>query len=975
MTDHLTIPYSKALAAMKIGGPSNLERRVNFEAEELEEKLSVDFNALATHLNGASLNDSLKMEIHRSMAAWDAAKEDEEWTEGIPARTSERRRHIYNRLKLPESAIGLFDDLFPFDDESTVVISEKFDPWYTSSTKQKRGTLYYDAYASYLVEKKNWPAESLASLDEATTDVVARIADPQQERPYQSKGLVVGYVQSGKTANFTGVIAKAIDSGYRLIIVLTGTIDVLRRQTQRRIDMELVGKENILRGVDPHNQTLRNEIDYHDDPDWEEKFIEFGYLPSDMNRPDIIRLTTAKGDYKSLQSGIVALEFEKRDRAKPLYHSENLPFSSARVAIVKKNKTVLNKLLHDIERVRTSTADIPTLIIDDESDQASINTKDPKKVKEGEANRTAINAAISGLLKKMPRAQYIGYTATPFANVFVNPSDAEDIFPKDFLISLKRPPGYMGVSDFHDLDKLEDSERTFENSNEKAIVRDATDNTGSSELAKCVDSFVLTGAIKLLRQDRKEAKFRHHTMLVHESVKTAHHAETAEELRQIWRDAAYHSPAGLNRLQRLFNTDFLPVSRARANGFSVPESFDQLRPFIGSALQKITLFNDPVIVVNGDKAVANEEVDFDKREVWRILVGGTKLSRGFTVEGLTISYYRRKTKQADTLMQMGRWFGFRQGFRDLVRLYVGREEPDGSKTVDLYEAFEAIVKDEEAFRQELRKYSQLVDGKPQITPKEIPPLVFQHLPWLRPAAKNKMFNAELVVRKSPGTLVIPVGYPKIPNHTEHNYRAVEPLLAAAKEQVALRVPKLKNSGETKFDAFIGYASSEMVIEAIENVKWMTDDYFKPDIASLRMACEDTTRWLVIAPQTHEHSKKKNLPGIGLRTVVDRNLREDRTAVWGEPTDRKHRPAAQFVAGAYEDYGDDVLASRKDDVMGALLIYPMAPNSAALSHNPSKDQIVLAVAWVTPEGKTFGDPRLVQFRVKNINMRDAAIVST
>lgn len=253
MTEHLLAPYSKALAAMKIGGPSNLERRVKFEADEAQQKLSVDLHALSTHLIAATLNDPLKMQLHLAMAAWDVAKPDEEWTAETPARTIERRLHIYECLGLPEFAIELFEELFPFDDESTVVISEKFDPWYTPNTRQKRGTLYYDAYAKYLTENKNWPPESLASLDEATTDVVARIADPQQEQPYQSKGLVVGYVQSGKTANFTGVIAKAIDAGYRLIIVLTGTIDVLRRQTQRRIDMELVGKENILRGVDPNN--------------------------------------------------------------------------------------------------------------------------------------------------------------------------------------------------------------------------------------------------------------------------------------------------------------------------------------------------------------------------------------------------------------------------------------------------------------------------------------------------------------------------------------------------------------------------------------------------------------------------------------------------------------------------------------------------------------------------------------------------
>ncbi|MEQ9435656.1 Z1 domain-containing protein [Hyphomonas sp.] len=974
MTDFLPKCYRAALAAMSVSGPGPLLLRAEMEAN-ISGGGDVGSAALNAYLKASALNDPLRKELHIAVSRWDVADPETKWADATEARTLERRQLIYRLLGLEEVQKQAFDLLFPLDSEQTVVISDSFTPWYSPEIRAKRGDLYYNSYSQYLADK-NWEPTALASLDEATSDVVSRLSDPQQAEPYQSKGLVVGYVQSGKTANFTGVIAKSIDAGYRLIIVLTGTIDVLRRQTQRRIDMELVGKENILRGSNLDDPALRAREDYTDDPDWERKFVEYGFLPSTKHYPDIIRLTSANGDYKDLKAGIVTLEFEKRDINKPLWDPDNLPYSSARIAIVKKNKSVLTKLLTDIKRVRTPTHEIPTLIIDDESDQASINTSDPKKWASAEPERNAINDAISKLLELMPRAQYVGYTATPFANVFVDPRDAQNIFPKDFLVSLKRPPGYMGVADFHDMEKLDPEDRTFENSNEKALIRDATTDSGEPKLDECIDAFVLTGAVKLYRASKGEQTYRHHTMLIHESVKQTDHKDTAEDVYRLWREGAYSSPKGLDRLRKLYEKDMLPVCRARAGVYSYPEAFGDLVPYIGEAIAKITeVSSNPVIVVNGDKAVANEEVDFDKRAVWRILVGGTKLSRGFTVEGLTISYYRRKTKQADTLMQMGRWFGFREGYSDLVRLYVGRSEPDGKKTVDLYEAFEAIVKDEEAFRDQLRQYSVLVEGRPQITPKQIPPLVSQHLPWLRPAARNKMFNAEVVVRKSPGSPVIPLAYPQIPKETKHNYSAVEPLFAAASEKVRLRVPELKNVQATSFEAFVGEVNSTTVLAAIEAIRWSFEDYMRPDIAFLRTVCQSGASWLVIAPQTNEAGNRKNLPGVGERTVVKRDLRAGRNMLWGEPTDRKHRPAAQFVAGAFPDYGDEELKARLKDNMGAILIYPMAPDPKNLPDAPTRDQVVLALGWITPSGNTYGDPRLVQFRVKNTALPNAAIVST
>lgn len=977
MTEMLADCYLAALGAMEAGGPRALLPRATFEAAERGVGTDVGLDALRADLAAATPNDRLRKQLHLAVSQWDIAVAA--WTHDTPPRSPERRGRTYACLGVSESSetVALFDDLFPLQSQTAVVISDRFEPWY-SAERSRQHAFYWPAYSKVLLEKRGWSIDSLNGLDDAASRVVERLTDPFRPEARQAKGLVVGYVQSGKTANFTGVIAKAIDAGYRLIVVLTGTIDVLREQTQRRVDMELVGKENILRGIDPTDAETMAHVDYQDDPDWDEKFVEFGFLPSTHNFPEIIRLTSRRFDYKSLRAGIVALEFEKADKAKPLYDPVNLPSSSARIVIVKKNKEVLKKLVKDLKSIKTPRHEIPALIIDDESDQASVNTSNPKTWKDSLPagnERTAINKSISHLLGLLPRAQYVGYTATPFANVFIDPSDVDDIFPKDFLISLERPVGYMGVREFHDIGREVDAaDRTVENSNERAYVRDLCDGEDWTEkLQESIDAFVLSGALKLYRTAVDKVSFRHHTMLVHASVKQSEHAQLATAIRAIWDQAGYGSASGLARLRKLFDEDFSPVGRARAGTFSVPSDFDELKPHIAGTIAKITALKDPVIVVNGDKEMALEEVDFDKRPVWRILVGGTKLSRGFTVEGLTVSYYRRKTKQADTLMQMGRWFGFRRGYEDLVRLYIGRAEPDGKSTVDLYEAFDAIVRDEEAFRDELRRYAELDDGRPQITPKDIPPLVSQHLPWLKPAAKNKMFNAELVVRRTTGSLVIPTAYPVDATSMTTNYQAVVPLLAAAMRKVELVVPSMPNVQPSTFEAWIGEVGSEALLRAIEAIRWTTPDYYAPDKAYLREISEHVAKWVVIAPQTERDQNIRELPGVGERLVFKRGLKPPHNKQWGEPTDRKHRPAALYLAGGMPDHSDPVLAPLQGANVGAVLIYPMAPDPSRLPSAPSVKDVVLAVAWIAPVSLGPDTSKVVQFRAKNKSLAGEAIV--
>ncbi len=705
MNDPLLQIHTQALSAMG-HSPRDFRRFADLIAEEDYPDVDLGEDTFQSRLTGESGSSGPLADLWvKALNTWDR-ENGATWSPSSHPRTLERRSAAYDRLGFGPALRGVLESIAPIAFVPTVtIIAPEHIPWYTYERASAR-SFYWPAYER-LLQERGWSGEAIADLDEATHAVVERLTDPEQIAPRKAKGLVVGYVQSGKTANFTGVIAKAIDAGYRLVIVLSGTLDLLRAQTQRRLDMELIGQENILRGADLGDLNSLVGIDYvGDDEGWSE-FVQHGGRPSTLGAFDIERLTTRDKDYKALDQGIRALEFEKREPAKTLFDPANLHHAAARVVVVKKNKAVLAKLVGDLNKIRGILDEAPALIIDDESDQASVNTSDPRKWVSGSADRTAINDHISQLLKLLPRAQYVGYTATPFANVFIDPGDVEDIFPSDFLISLEPPQGYMGVREFHDLDSpLSASERTVENSQEKAYVRSITQEAGD-RLQEAMDSFLLTGAIKLFRADRGVAHepFRHHTMLVHQSVRRDDHADLALRINSMWHQSGYSSVDGHTRLRGLWQTDFQKVSAARGADLPNPGSYEELRPYVSRARQMIGSGGNPVVIVNGDtdRYFEQLDLDFDRTpHVWKILVGGTKLSRGFTVEGLTITYYRRTARQADSLMQMGRWFGFRPGYRDLVRLYIGREERlTRTRTVDLYQAFEAVCRDEELFRQEL----------------------------------------------------------------------------------------------------------------------------------------------------------------------------------------------------------------------------------------------------------------------------------
>ncbi|MFD4760427.1 Z1 domain-containing protein [Streptomyces sp. NPDC058439] len=956
MTDHLFNLHGDVLAAMR-RGPKHFTK-LAFVLSEADEPADTELSHFRDRIATAGPGDELSALWHRTLTTWDLA-EQADWS-AAPPRTDARRTDTYNRLGFGADLRKALNEAVPvFKEPGPTVISKEFASWYSRDMAAAR-SFYWNSYEE-LLRRKGWSDAAVSSLDEASHAVVERLSDPTRTEAYGARGLVVGYVQSGKTANFTGVTAKAIDVGYRLVIVLGGTLNLLRGQTQRRLDMELIGRENILRGADPSDPDALVGIDYQDDEDWPEKFVSHGHRPFNIER-----LTTRDNDYRSLLQGIRALEIEKREPHLPLYVPDNLHRAAARVMVVKKNKSVLTNLVKDLKKIGPILREIPTLIIDDESDQASVNTSDPKKWESGQTQRTAINSLISQLLGLLPRAQYVGYTATPFANVFIDPSDGEDIFPRDFLISLPRPVGYMGVQDFHDLD----GEGAAEDTHVRGIYEDTGDR-----LQEAMDAFVLTGALKLYRADHgvSAGPFRHHTMLVHESVKMDDHADLALRINTQWHQAGYTSHEGHARLEKLLADDFAHHSD---EGLPKPPAYADLRPYVSRARQLINSGGNPVVVVNGDtdRYFSQIDLDFDRTpNVWKILVGGTKLSRGFTVEGLTVTYYRRTTRQADTLMQMGRWFGFRPGYRDLVRLYIGREEPlTKTQTVDLYEAFEAICRDEETFRSQLSRYAELVDGKPQVTPAQIPPLVSQHLPWIRPSGRNKMFNAELVEIRSPGRWVEPTAYPTGADELRHNAEIWRPALEALGQDLAVFVTLSDDDrgGYTRYPAKTAVLSHAQLLGIMNGLAWGRPDLFAPHLAYLKDASDTgcaTDDWTLILPQTSgPTSVAASILGTQPVTLVQR--KRNARGVFNRISGVSHRQSAERIAGLHPLSDDDPFASQLHKPRrGAALLYPVLDpdlgDPAALVTGGSIDpaKVVLAAAFIPAASATGESVPYVRFR--------------
>lgn len=864
------------------------------------------------------LQDLLKMALHsdewfvdlgKLLNHFDNQSKSVTWAMGTESRTQERRNLIYAKLGTSKSTSELIDQLRPITplSEMATVVAEypAFKKWYTKERSSGR-SFYWSHYREYLLTQRGMSPDAVLALDEASSEVVSRLADPTAEDVYASRGIVVGYVQSGKTTNFTAVIAKAIDAGYRLIVVLTGMHEGLRRQTQRRLDMELVGKQNItsagikfLDDEDPAGQYMLEDA-------WTNGgFLDFGNVAPN---PDIIRLTDYRLDFTKHKSS--NFSFVNSADQRPLNHPELLYGQKVRLAVVKKNQAPLKHLLNALKNNKKSALNLPALIIDDESDQASVNTAkiikktytgrsekdEPELESAEEKTRKKINHLLTSILSELPRGQYVGYTATPFANVFVDYNDDVDIFPKDFLVALPEPLGYMGPSTFFDVSSADSRKNKFTLSPKDAYVRElkAASNDFDAqrvELEEAIATFIVTGAIKMFRQSknvRYARAFRHHTMLIHEAQQQKKHIDTSELVTQIWSTADWNTDSDCNILQKSFDS-LVPTMIDRCDEQEeVPASYSDVAPFINEVINRISggSAERVVLTVNSD---STDEVNFESGPVWKILVGGAMLSRGFTIEGLTISYFRRAAKAHDTLLQMGRWFGYRPGYQDLVRVYLASNAKISKKeSVDLYEAFREITNNEEAFRAQLSIYAAWDGESPGVTPKDIRPLVQQSLPWLKPTAPQKMQNARLSRQRV--DVFSPKAISPIPSDLDHNWSLARDLIGLANTEVQLQtvLPKPSN-----IQFFVGQCSIADLDQFLSKSKWI-DSYFEdvimPKINFYKHGHEQKLikDFILLFPQlvgSRDDVGQLSVPGIGTRTTVKRTRKNQ---YYGEFTDERHR---------------------------------------------------------------------------------------
>lgn len=973
-----TRPHWADSVASVFSGMANNKRPVNVpQGVSLFSGASVTGADLAAFFAAAENNDQSLNKARLTMATFDSLGTDVLGLESGEPKSLERRSWLYENLALKE-ATEILDKRAPVMVERATVIARTFEPWYEKSAHLRPST-YWDDYSEAL-RKKGWPASSIESVDVSSTEVVRRLSDPIRVEAKQTKGLVVGYVQSGKTANFTGVIAKAIDAGYRMIIVLTGTIEILRSQTQRRIDMELIGVENILAGQNPDDPMVLKELDYQQDRAWlSGDFITHGDKLILPNVPEIQRVTTHKRDYTRLPQGLTRLRFSRNDKTKPLNHPDNIFATDAYIAVVKKNKAPLQKLIKDLEPIRKDLDDLPILIIDDESDLASVDTTNPKRWRDSAQSRerTTINGLISKLMSLGKRAQYVGYTATPFANVFIDPDDNSDLFPSDFLISLPRPPGYMGVQEFHDVGKSwTDDEKSVSTSNEMAFVRGISGNLDDDrirwedELQDAMDAFVLSGAIKKYRQAKSVRTFRHHTMLIHESVFQTDHATAAQTVSELWTRGGYVTMSCRDRLEKLFQDDYLPVMTARCGDEAVPAAFEELEPFLAEAVAAIGVDGSPVIVVNSNKEVAQRALDFETQAMWCILIGGAQLSRGFTVEGLTISFYRRRTLMGDTLMQAGRWFGFRPGYQDLVRLYIRRDHE-----VDLYEAYEALLRDEEAFREELRQYEGLdEEGRPLLEPRAIPPLVSQHLPWLRPTARVKMWNARITSKGTGGRILDLYSLPPRGDarlQTDLNAVGI-PLLAIAHSDPQVIDFSLDGRGGS-FQARTGLISADDFLRLFSKIGWHPEvgNSLDPLKAFITRATEDgrIKDWAIVWPQPAKAFRTLTLSPLPGAARVIRRGRRAAPRIDFVGSDSKHRAGVERIAAAEAVAG--LAASTTRGVVLAYLVDDRS-DAATATTDPAREDLVVLLSVAVPAAATPNRRNLIQWTVIRSDRPEAAI---
>lgn len=518
-----------------------------------------------------------------------------------------------------------------------IVDAEDFRPWlHDARINGEVGDFYWGRYRQ-LLNLKGLPKSVIDATDEVTDRVLDRLGNPRNTSPWSRRGMVVGHVQSGKTANYTGLICKAADAGYRLIVVIAGIHNNLRNQTQARIDEGFIGRDT---GRLAHaNQAKRQKIIGVGVFDQREFPVSLTNTLRDFNKATATTNTSQIGQY-------------------------NVPV----VLVIKKNSSTLKNLLEWLKEhsVHQGMVSQPMLLIDDEADNASINTAYARE------EVTRINGQIRELLSLFHRSCYVGYTATPFANIFIDPETdddtlRQDLFPRHFIIGLDAPSNYFGAQKVF-LDGRDRHIRIIDDNEDILPVSHKIDHRLDvlpNSLVRAVRTFIVARAIRNARGQQAA----HASMLVNASRFTELQGHIRSRLNDVVgtiRDAVAVD-GGRNR-GALQNPEIAALHSVWKDEYADTCGVDW--PIVQSHLHEV-LIATRVLEVNASKRA--QALDYEQggeHGVTVITVGGFSLSRGLTLEGLTVSYFLRNSMMYDTLMQMGRWFGYRPGYEDLCRIWM-----------------------------------------------------------------------------------------------------------------------------------------------------------------------------------------------------------------------------------------------------------------------------------------------------------------
>lgn len=577
-----------------------------------------------------------------------------------------------------------------------ILIEEKGHEKWFLARKSQLEMRYWERYKKYLLADKGFSSKVVNTMDDVLDTLTDLLGDPTREMKYKRRGLIIGDVQSGKTANYTGLICKAVDSGYKVVVLLTGTIEKLRQQTQQRIDEGFVGVDS--------DAMMKQKDD--------KRIIGVGKY--DPIHP--MSLTSTSDDFK--QQNAKNLIFDLRNIDGPV------------VFVVKKNVAVLKRLNKWLKQSGDQVIDHSILLIDDEADNASVNTK-------SEEDPTAINGQIRDMLKIFTKSSYVGFTATPFANIFIDPDNVnemvdEDLFPKDYIYSLNAPSNYIGARNVFDENgsakhMLIEIDDDFRNSESIALLLPLSHKASirvrqlPNDMKDAIAAFLLTNVI----QDLRNTGSIHRSMLINVSRFTAVQEQVSELVNEYLKN--------MQSACRLYSK--LDVEVAVRNEYisKMKEVYEKVYSsceFSWNEIQDNLYSSCAGIIVQTINQRNGKNFSFDdyKDGLRMIAVGGMSLSRGLTLEGLVVSYFYRNSKMYDTLMQMGRWFGYRNGYADLCRIWMSDESIEWYRHI-------SMATDE--LREEVKRYED--SG---LTPRDFGLRVRSDITALLVTARNKMKSAE-----------------------------------------------------------------------------------------------------------------------------------------------------------------------------------------------------------------------------------------